>query len=107
MELQAVIEGLTWALAHNYKAAIIVTDSKYVEQGMTQWLNQWKKNHWRTSNKGAVKNQDYWQRLDSLSQNLIVDWQWVKAHHTDSHNAYVDKLARQAAMRLPGENSCL
>lgn len=97
MELQAVIEGLRWALSVQQQQLTIVTDSRYVQQGMLQWLANWKKNQWRTSNKGPVKNQEYWKALDELSEHIKVQWEWVKAHHTDPHNATVDNLAREAA----------
>lgn len=100
MELQAVIEALRWASSCGHSEAVVVTDSRYVQQGMLQWLANWKRNNWKTSNKGPVKNQEYWKSLDALSSQISVQWQWVKAHHTDPHNAHVDTLARQAAMSL-------
>lgn len=106
MELQAVIEALKWAQAEGHQCATVITDSRYVQQGMLEWIIQWKRNGWRTSTKGAVKNQEYWQQLDILNQKMIVKWQWVKAHHIDEYNATVDRLAREAATSVL-EQKCL
>lgn len=100
MELQAVIEALSWAHEQGYNSILLLTDSRYVQQGMLSWLSQWKKNNWHTSNKGPVKNQEYWRQLDALNAKMRVQWEWVKAHHTDKHNAMVDKIAREAALSV-------
>lgn len=106
MELQAVIEALTWAHSTGHQSAIVITDSRYVQQGMLEWIIQWKRNGWRTSTKSPVKNQEYWQQLDTLNQKMTIKWQWVKAHHIDEYNATVDNLARQAATSVL-EQRCL
>ena len=100
MELQAVIEALKWMLKMKGPQAVatIFTDSRYVQQGITLWTINWKKNQWRTSQGQAVKNQEYWAALDRLNSILNISWQWVKAHHTDRFNICVDNLARQAAI---------
>ena len=96
MELTAVIEALK-AL----KAACditIYTDSRYVMDGVTQWLPNWKKNNWRTSNKkNAVKNIDLWQSLDELLSRHQIQWIWVKGHAGHPENERVDQLARDQA----------
>jgi ribonuclease HI len=99
MELQAVIEALGWILKnHGDKvSARVVTDSRYVQQGVTTWVQNWKRNNWRTAQGEPVKNQEYWCILDSLNARLDIDWQWVKAHHVDPRNLRVDHLARQGA----------
>jgi len=99
MELQGVIEALKWLLSAYgaQTAATLFTDSRYVQQGITLWMQNWKRNQWRTSQKQSVKNQEYWIALDRLNQQLQINWQWVKAHHTDRFNLRVDHLAHQAA----------
>lgn len=99
MELTAVIEALK-AL----KTTCIITlytDSRYVMDGINQWLPNWKKNNWKTSNKKSeVKNIDLWQQLDELVQQHEIKWIWVKGHAGHSENERVDKLAREAIKTL-------
>ncbi len=99
MELQAVIEALKWTLNHygEKASARVMTDSRYVQQGVTSWIQKWKGNNWKTAQGDSVKNQDYWAILDGLNARLDIDWKWVKAHHLDPHNLRVDTLARQGA----------
>ena len=78
MELTAVIESLK-----NLKKPcelIITTDSKYVKNGITEWIHNWKKNGWRTAAKKEVKNKELWIELDSLIQIHSISWDWVKGH---------------------------
>ena len=94
MELLAAIKGL-----EELKVACDVTlytDSQYVVSGVTQWMTNWKKNNWRTSNKQPVKNKELWQRLEELSQFHQVHWQWVKGHSGNNGNELADELANQA-----------
>jgi len=99
MELTAVIEALK-AL----KVACVIslyTDSKYVMDGVTKWLPNWKQNNWRTANKKtAVKNVDLWQQLDSLLSQHEILWNWVKGHNGHPENERVDQLARAQATLL-------
>ncbi len=69
------------------------TDSKYVMQGLTEWLPGWKKRGWKTADKKPVKNQDLWQRLDAAAARHRVDWRWVKGHSGDVGNEAADRLA--------------
>ena len=78
-------------------AVALYTDSEYVRQGITQWLDGWKRNGWRTSQKKPVKNVDLWQRLDAATQRHDIDWHWVKGHTGNAGNERCDELARQAA----------
>lgn len=94
MELQAAIGALK--ILNQQCRVIMTTDSKYVMQGITQWIEKWKRNNWITSDKKPVKNVDLWQELDTLTAKHIVSWQWVKGHSTHSMNNRVDKLARQS-----------
>ena len=76
---------------------LIFTDSKYVKSGITEWINNWKKNGWKTASKNDVKNKDLWIKLDGLSSSFDIEWNWVKAHSTDKLNNEVDLLARTSA----------
>lgn len=104
MELTAVIEALK---ALKFSCDItLYTDSRYVMDGINQWLPNWKRNGWKTANKkGAVKNIDLWQELDSLVAKHQIQWIWVKGHAGHEENERVDKLARTQALNfLSGKN---
>ena len=73
------------------------TDSQYVRQGITLWIDNWKKNAWRTSQKKPVKNVDLWQRLDLARLKHQISWHWVKGHSGHPENERCDVLAREAA----------
>ena len=95
MELMAPINALKNI---NSKDPIeIFTDSKYVKNGITEWVNTWVLNNWKTSKKENVKNKDLWLELHKLNQSLNVKWNWVKAHAGDPLNEEVDMLAKKAA----------
>ena len=97
MELTAVIEALKALKTHCVIS--LYTDSKYVMDGVNQWLPNWKKNNWRTSNKkSAVKNIDLWQQLDALLPQHEILWNWVKGHNGHPENERVDKLAREQSL---------
>ncbi len=96
MELTAVIEALK-ALKRECEITLY-TDSRYVMDGVNEWMPNWKKNGWRTTNKkSAVKNLELWQELDSLLPRHKIKWVWVKGHNGHPENERVDKLARDAA----------
>ena len=71
----------------------IYTDSRYVKDGITEWIKKWKLNNWKSSNKKPVKNKDLWIKLDNHCQKHNVSWKWVKAHAGDKLNNLVDELA--------------
>jgi len=98
MELLAAIEGLR--VLNRAVQVKLYTDSKYVKQGITQWIHGWKKNGWKTASKKPVKNQDLWQQLDSLISEYDVSWHWVKGHAGDPMNELADKLANDAMDEL-------
>lgn len=99
MELTAVISALA-ALKTSCDISLY-TDSKYVMDGITRWLPNWKKNGWKTSNKKSpVKNVDLWQRLDELAGGHEIRWIWVKGHAGHAENERVDELARNAIRNL-------
>ena len=94
MELTAVIEGLR---ALNRKCDIeLMTDSKYVMQGINDWIEQWKRNGWKTAAKKPVKNVDLWQQLDNEVSRHAINWQWVKGHAGIEGNELADQLANEA-----------
>lgn len=99
MEMTAVIEALQ-ALKRPCNITLY-TDSKYVMDGINEWLPNWKKNNWRTSNKKSqVKNVDLWQKLDELIGIHEIRWVWVKGHNGNEDNERVDTLARSAIQTL-------
>lgn len=75
----------------------IYTDSQYVKLGITEWINTWVVNNWKTSKKEDVKNKDLWIELYNLNKSLNVQWNWVKAHDGNPMNEEVDLLAKKAA----------
>ena len=98
MELLAAIEGLNH-LTRNMTVRLF-TDSKYVKQGISEWIHNWKKNGWKTASKKPVKNQDLWIRLDKLIGDHDVSWHWVKGHSGDPMNELADQLANKAMDEL-------
>ena len=98
MELTAAIEGLK-ALKRG-SLVTLTTDSKYVRNGITQWITNWKIKGWRTANKEKVKNQDLWQQLDELSQHHDITWHWVKGHSGHRENDLADVLANRGIDEL-------
>lgn len=92
MELMAAISALE-ALARP-SDIIIVTDSAYVKNGITEWLTGWKRKNWRTAAGSAVKNVDLWQRLDAACGQHKVEWRWIKGHAGHVENERADALAR-------------
>lgn len=99
MELMAAIVALE-SLTEDCNV-VLTTDSQYVRLGITQWLKNWQRNNWRTSQKEPVKNKDLWQRLAAASQRHQIDWRWVKGHAGHPENERCDELARVAASDKP------
>ena len=98
MELTAVIESLKYL--KKPCDLIITTDSKYVKNGITEWIHNWKKNGWRTAAKKEVKNKELWIELDSLNQIHSISWDWVKGHSGHPENERADLLANIAIEKL-------
>lgn len=96
MELTAVLRALT-AAARRHDSVEIHTDSQYVKNGMQTWMKNWKAHGWRTSDKKPVKNVDLWRALDEISQQIKIDWVWVRGHNGEEFNEMVDELARTTA----------
>ena len=102
MELTAVIEALKTLktspnLPHH---AVVCTDSQYVQKGITEWINKWQKNSWRTSDKKPVKNQDLWKELHSISGELSLEWEWVKGHAGQVYNERCDQMTQEAIAEI-------
>ena len=95
MELMAAVEAL--ASLNEPCEVILTTDSQYVRQGITQWIEGWKRKGWKTASRAPVKNVDLWKRLDDLNSQHQVDWRWVKGHSGHPENERVDDIARAAA----------
>jgi ribonuclease HI len=94
MELIAVIRALEALTRHS--AVTIHTDSRYVMDGVTQWMPRWKKNGWKTADKKPVKNEDLWRELDTQCARHALSWRWVKGHSGHPENERADALARSA-----------
>ncbi len=93
MELTAAIEALN-ALKRPC-AVELHTDSSYVKDGLTKWINGWKRNGWRTADKKPVKNVELWQALDTAVERHEINWHWVKGHNGDVWNERADQLANE------------
>lgn len=94
MELTAIIEGLR---VLNRPCDIeLYTDSKYVLQGINDWMLNWKRNGWKTAARKPVKNIDLWQLLDDEINRHNINWKWVKGHSGNAGNEMADQLANQA-----------
>ena len=101
MELTAAIKALEYCAElekkqPSLKHIKIFTDSTYVKDGITVWINSWEKNNWKTADKKNVKNVDLWKKLKELTQSNPIEWNWVKGHSDDPLNDLVDKLAKKA-----------
>ena len=94
MELTAVIKSLD--LLKEECHVVLTTDSNYVKNGISDWINNWKSNGWKTANKQPVKNKDLWQQLDMLSSKHHIEWKWVKGHSGNPGNELADQLANEA-----------
>lgn len=94
MELVAVIEGLR-ALKRTCQIELN-TDSKYVMQGINEWMINWKRNGWKTAARKPVKNVDLWQQLDDEVRRHEIQWRWVKGHSGVEGNEQADQLANEA-----------
>ncbi len=94
MELTAVIRGLE---AINRPSDVTIhTDSRYVMDGITQWLKRWKANGWKTADKKPVKNEELWRELDQMCARHKITWRWVRGHSGHPENERADALARTA-----------
>lgn len=98
MELTAVIQALS--ILKRKCNIELYTDSQYVKRGITEWINGWKLNNWKTSKKQDVLNKELWQTLDSFVSQHNVKWFWVKGHDNIEFNEKADELARRGIMDI-------
>ncbi len=98
MELTAAIEGLN--ALKSQQNVVLHTDSKYVMDGVNQWMPNWKRRGWRTAAKKPVKNQDLWMALDEAVQRHAIHWVWVKGHSGNPGNEMADALANRGIDEL-------
>ena len=101
MELTAAIKALEYCDMQEEKQLPLVqikiyTDSKYVKNGITNWIYNWEKNNWKTADKKNVKNVDLWKKLKVLVKSKQMEWVWIKGHSDDPMNDRADKLAKEA-----------
>jgi ribonuclease HI len=102
MELTAVIRALE-ALKRRCRVRLH-TDSKYVQQGISEWIHAWKKRGWKTADKKPVKNEDLWRLLDEAAAQHDIEWLWVKGHAGHEGNEYADMLANRGVDSVkPGQ----
>jgi ribonuclease HI len=100
MEITAAIKAIEYCNNKDTKQISlkqiqIYTDSLYLKEGITVWVNNWEKNNWKTSDKQNVKNVDLWKKLKELIKPYSIDWFWVKGHSENSMNNLADKLAKR------------
>jgi len=93
MELTAAIKALEYIPENSN--VVLTTDSKYVMQGITEWIKNWKIRDWKTASKKPVLNKELWKRLDSLTNLHSIEWKWVKGHSGHRENEIADQLANK------------
>ena len=101
MELTAAIKSLEYYDSQegkqlSLKEIKIYTDSIYLKEGITSWVNNWERNNWKTSDKKNVKNVDLWKKLQDLVKSKQIEWCWIKGHSGNAMNDLADKLAKEA-----------
>jgi len=101
MELTAAIKALEYCSNEekqqlSLKQIQIYTDSNYLKEGITIWINKWEKNNWKTSDKKNVKNIDLWKKLREFEKVNQIEWTWIKGHSNNPMNDLADKLAKEA-----------
>jgi len=97
MEMTAAIEGLK-ALKRPCRVRVR-TDSRYLQNGITEWLARWKRNGWKTVERKPVKNQQLWRELDRLIEKHEIQWEWVQGHAGDPDNERADRIAQAEAQK--------
>ena len=101
MELTAAIKALEFCSTQDkkqleLKQIKIFTDSVYLKEGITVWINKWEKNNWKTTDKKNVKNIDLWRQLKELTKSNQIEWNWIKGHSENPMNDLADQLAKKA-----------
>lgn len=104
MELTAVINALN-VVVRKFSCENpieVITDSQYIQRGVSEWMSRWIAKGWRTAGGKPVKNQDLWMKLEGINRNLRIDWKWIKGHAGDVWNERCDKLVtRERAVFHP------
>ena len=98
MAMMAAIKALEFL--QDSSSLTLTTDSGYVKDGITKWLENWKRNSWKTSARMPVKNKDLWQELDKQSSRHNISWQWVKGHSGHRENEIADMLANRGVEEI-------
>jgi ribonuclease HI len=98
MEIMAAIVALE--SLNGPRKVRLVTDSQYLQLGITEWIKNWKKRGWLTSGRKPVKNLDLWQRLDNAAARHEIEWEWVRGHNLHVENELVDEAARKAMKKF-------
>jgi len=100
MELTAVIMALRAlkTMKDIPRQTAVITDSQYVQKGITEWIHTWKRNSWKTSDKKPVKNKELWVELDSLAAEFELKWEWVKGHAGNEFNELCDAMTQEAIL---------
>jgi ribonuclease HI len=98
MEIMAAIVALE--SLNGRRKVRLVTDSQYLQLGITEWIKNWKKRGWLTSSRKPVKNLDLWQRLDNAAARHEIEWEWVRGHNLHVENELVDEAARKAMKKF-------
>ena len=110
MELRAVIEALKAAREHKGDSdcsVALFTDSQYVRGGITDWMQRWLRNGWKTSDRKPVKNKDLWQELRRHTEGFDISWHWVRGHSGNSRNELCDSLVQEAIVEgEAGRSDC-
>lgn len=102
MELMAAIQALE-ALKRPCQV-VLVSDSQYLRDGITQWLAKWKRNGWKTASRKPVANADLWQRLEAAADRHEVTWEWVRGHSGHPENERADALANRGIDEMQAGN---
>ena len=101
MELTAAIKALEYCSEKEGKLLLlkqieIYTDSTYLKEGITIWINAWEKNNWKTADKKNVKNVDLWKQLREIVKSKQIEWKWIKGHSKDPLNDLAEKKKKKA-----------
>lgn len=98
MELTAAVSALQALMRP--ASVVLYTDSKYVQQGISEWLPSWRARGWKTAGKKPVKNLDLWQALHQATAAHAIEWRWVRGHSGNAYNEEVDRLANEAIDKM-------
>ncbi|MDE2070767.1 MAG: ribonuclease HI [Gammaproteobacteria bacterium] len=98
MELTAAVSALQALMRP--ASVVLYTDSKYVQQGISEWLPSWRARGWKTAGKKPVKNLDLWQALHQATAGHAIEWRWVRGHSGNTYNEEVDRLANEAIDKM-------